>query len=192
MLSSSKGVLPHSIQNTRIPTAHMSTSGPQPEAAIPSGSETNSGAMNSGVPPGSVGSKKKHARLKSISLIGEVEDLQGQASWSSISWGQEGGKRRGGTGWEQERGRGIMHTQGWVHQSQRESLVYSGSNPSPERNQKPTLVGVIKGASVPRAARGTHPHLSPPLRFAVPRPPGLLPSAPLIAPQQHVSRAGNH
>ncbi len=53
----------------------MSISGPQPVAAIPSGSATSSGAMNSGVPPGSVGSKKKHARLKSISFTGEVDDL---------------------------------------------------------------------------------------------------------------------
>ncbi|KAA6416635.1 MAG: hypothetical protein FRX49_12394 [Trebouxia sp. A1-2] len=63
------------IQKTRIPTAHMSISGPQPVAAIPSGSATSSGAMNSGVPPGSVGSEKKHARLKSISFTGDVDDL---------------------------------------------------------------------------------------------------------------------
>mmetsp|Transcript_12817 Transcript_12817/g.32396 ORF Transcript_12817/g.32396 Transcript_12817/m.32396 type:complete len:274 (-) Transcript_12817:202-1023(-) len=70
-LRSSKGVRPESRKYSRMPTAHMSTSPPTPFSETPCGSRTISGATNSGVPPGSVGTWKNVARLKSISLMGD-------------------------------------------------------------------------------------------------------------------------
>lgn len=74
------GVRPDNRKYTKIPTAHMSTSPPIPCSATPFGSLTTSGATNSGVPPGSVGTWKKVARLKSISLMGDSLSLRRSVS----------------------------------------------------------------------------------------------------------------